>query len=352
MSFLARTAGIIAITVLAAASSAACQGTPGSQSTSPTQGEGTTANSTTTGSVASSATASTTATAPTSATQSPTAAGSAVVMPFTGLSKPSGVAVGSDGAVYVTDSGNNRVVQLAATSYTQSVLGFTDLDAPSGISLDPNGNAFVSDATSTRWLWSRPRTGATPTPPWKAVSGVEWEGPFSGLQNPRGVIISGPADYVVDAGNNRVLQWQESSNAPKVVPFTGLNDPHGLAVSYYSGDAWVADTANNRVVRVQSGNRPTPVQIELSLTGLSGPQGVALDTSINSKTIVLYVTDTGNDRVLKVTIDDSANTTTQSILPFEGLKQPTGVTADQWGNVYVVDSGNNRVLKLEKAFTG
>ena len=36
------------------------------------------------------------------------------VLAFTGLANPSGVAVDSAGAVYVTDAGNNRVVKLVA----------------------------------------------------------------------------------------------------------------------------------------------------------------------------------------------------------------------------------------------
>ena len=36
------------------------------------------------------------------------------VLPFAGLNNPSGVAVDSDGNLYVTDPGNNRVVKLAA----------------------------------------------------------------------------------------------------------------------------------------------------------------------------------------------------------------------------------------------
>jgi sugar lactone lactonase YvrE len=276
-----------------------------------------------------------------------------VVLSFTGLSNPSGVAVNMNGAVWVTDTGNNRVVELPASSPSQTVLGFTDLNAPSGLTLDNNSNVFVADATTTRWLWASPQTQQTPTPPWQATSSTEWVGPFSGLQAPRGVVSSGSNDYVVDSGNNRVLRWK-GGNAPDVVPFTGLNGPDGLAVTYTTGDVWVVDTGNNRVLRLQNFNQPTPVQTVLPLTGLSSPHGVALDTSFhnnsNANAIILFVTDTGNNRVVKLTIDDTAHTATQSMMPFAGLNKPTGVTVDGSGNLYVVDSGNNRVLKLDKAF--
>lgn len=358
-----RVARFALIIVLATASSTACQGLLGNSPTStvtvtPNATGIPSASATTTSAAGASASATTSTTAGTSTSgqpqQSSTAAGSAVVMPFTGLSNPSGVAVTMGGAVFVTDTGNNRVVKLPGASYSQTVLGFSDLNAPTGISVDNNGNAFVSDASSTRWLWANPQTEQTPKPPWQAISQTEWVGPFSGLQGPHGVLGELNLDYVVDGGNNRVLRWQASNNAPDVIAFTGLNNPGGLAVTYSTSDVWVADTGNNRVLRLQTFNQSTPLQTALPFTGLSGPQGVALDTTIHSSPsiTVLYVTDTGNNRVLKLSIDDSAHTATQSILPFAGLNKPSGIATDGQGNVYVVDSGNSRVLKLDKSFTG
>jgi serine/threonine-protein kinase len=34
------------------------------------------------------------------------------------------------------------------------------------------------------------------------------------------------------------------------------------------------------------------------------------------------------------------------VLPFTGLNFPNGVAVDAAGNLYVTDAGNNRVLKL------
>jgi hypothetical protein len=48
--------------------------------------------------------------------------------------------------------------------------------------------------------------------------------------------------------------------------------------------------------------------------------------------------------------DPTTKITTQSILPFTSLNNPTGVTLDSQGNLYVVDTGNDRNLKLAKAF--
>lgn len=68
------------------------------------------------------------------------------VLPFDGLNYPEGLAVDTQGAVYVADRGNNRVVKLAAGSKTQTVLPFTGLNDPTG------------------WPSTTPATSMSPTP--------------------------------------------------------------------------------------------------------------------------------------------------------------------------------------------
>jgi DNA-binding beta-propeller fold protein YncE len=266
-----------------------------------------------------------------------------VVLQFTGLSRPAGVAVDGSGAVYVADTGNNRVVKLASDSPTQSVPALTGLNGPVAVALDVVRNVFVADANNTQVLWAdTPRSAATP--PWQATATNQWAGPFSGLQAPRGVGIDNGGYYVVDSGNNRVLNWDTGMNAPLVEGFTGLNNPDGVAVNS-SPFVWVVDTGNNRVLRLES--KSSKAQDVLAFTGLNNPHGIAVSSSN-----IVFVTDSGNNRVVKLTTDSSTKATTQTILPFAGLNNPTGIAVDGNGNLYVVDSGNNRVLKLDKAFVG
>jgi serine/threonine-protein kinase len=56
----------------------------------------------------------------------------------------------------------------------------------------------------------------------------------------------------------------------------------------------------------------------------------------------LYVTDIGNNRVVKL----SAGSSNQEVLPFTGLNTPSGVAVNAAGDLYVTDMSNNRVLKL------
>jgi serine/threonine-protein kinase len=65
-------------------------------------------------------------------------------LPFVGLSDPGGVTVDNEGAVYVTDSADNRALKLPAGSGQQVALAFTGLDYPWGLAVDNNGTVYVA----------------------------------------------------------------------------------------------------------------------------------------------------------------------------------------------------------------
>ncbi|WP_329405934.1 serine/threonine-protein kinase PknD [Nocardia vinacea] len=122
-----------------------------------------------------------------------------------------------------------------------------------------------------------------------------------------------------------------SSQTP--LPFTGVSLLTDVAVDD-AGNVYVTDMGNDRVMKLAAGaSTPTP----LPFTGLNNPQGVAADTAGN-----VYVSDTSNDRVVKL----AAGASTPTPLPFTGLKDPQGVAVDAAGDVYVGDRGNDRVLRL------
>ncbi len=129
-------------------------------------------------------------------------------------------------------------------------------------------------------------------------------------------------------------QQHQNSNRPQItLPFTSLNFPEGVAVDA-AGNLYVTDTNNNRVVKLAAGSS---AQAVLPFTGLSDLTGVAVDTAGN-----LYATDNRNNRVLKL----PAGSSTQAVLPFTGLNYPEGVGVDTAGNLYVTDVTNEPVVKL------
>jgi sugar lactone lactonase YvrE len=96
------------------------------------------------------------------------------------------------------------------------------------------------------------------------------------------------------------------------------------------------------------------------------PQGIAVDTTVTPP--ILYVSDTGNNRVLAwrdgtgfavgapadLVIGQRDRYTTLRSGPGSafstGLDAPTGLAVDRNGSLFVVDTGNNRILRYRRPF--
>lgn len=159
----------------------------------------------------------------------------------------------------------------------------------------------------------------------------------AGLSSPLGVAIDSSGTlYIADSANNRVLRETPSNGSyTQSVVAAGLLNPTGVAVDA-AGDVYIADTGNNRViVETLNGGAYSPTVVD---SALNAPTGVALDSGGS-----VYVTDTQNNRVLKETLS-GGNYTAAAI--GSGFARPEGIVVDASGDVFVVDNGTGRVFKL------
>ncbi|MGB7112446.1 MAG: serine/threonine-protein kinase PknD, partial [Mycobacterium sp.] len=196
----------------------------------------------------------------------PAPASGQTVLPFTGIDfrlSPSGVALDSAGNVYVTSEAMyGRVLKLAPGSNDRTVLPFNGLYQPQGLAVDTNGTVYVADFNNRVVKLD-------------AGSNNQSVLPFTGLNYPEGVAVDDQGSvYVADRGNDRVLKLDAGSNTPTVMRFTGLNDPDGVAVGS-DGSVYVTDTDNHRVLKLPAGS---DTQIVLPSTDLTAPWGIAVDT--------------------------------------------------------------------------
>ena len=280
------------------------------------------------------------------------------------LYSPRGIAVDGNGNLYVADSGNNRVLrfprptdqsgrilpdlvigQVDFTTSTSAAVNAYSLRAPAGVGIGPDGNIFVADSGHNRILefpagtgnrpaalrvYGQPNlTGSAPLSPASAQT----------LLTPTGLFIDAASNlYVADSGNNRVLIFPNTKDAP----------PSGTAAFIVIGQ----DTFEG-VAPGASSNR------------LNVPADVVVD-SLGS----IIISDRGNNRVVTFSsllfLSLSGSTATQVIgqrdltgvspnwnspdglTTPQGLSAPLGLFADRRDTLYICDSGNNRVIHFLK----
>ncbi|WP_310777250.1 serine/threonine-protein kinase PknD [Mycobacterium sp. Z3061] len=171
-----------------------------------------------------------------------------------------------------------------------------------------------------------------PAPP-PAPAAAEVVLPIAGLNGPLGVAADGAGNvYVADSGNDRVVKLDAGTLEQNVLPFRDLRNAVGIAVDG-AGAVYVTDSHGERVLKLAAGSS---TQTVLTLDH-SGPHGIALDAAGN-----VYLVDWLKDRVLKLAVGTGA----QTVLPITAIEGPEGVAVDGAGNVYVADFDNGRVIKL------
>jgi sugar lactone lactonase YvrE len=265
-----------------------------------------------------------------------------------GLSIPGSLAFDSTGNLWAADTNNNRVLKFLAPFSTgmqaATVLGQpafttnssgttrTSLGGPTEVGFGPSGYLWVADNLNNRVVVYAP--------------------PFAAGAAAYSVV--GQADYA-----SSLSQGAQSLRLPQTVSMDA------------SGDLWVADGANNRVVEFSppfsSGMSASLALGQANLTrglagsnqhGLAFPYQVAFDKAGD-----LWASDYANSRVLEfkppfsngmnasVTIGQPSFTATTGAATASGLNGPAGLAFDSGGNLWVSDANNNRVLEFKAPFS-
>ncbi|MCH8266466.1 MAG: hypothetical protein IH846_03000, partial [Acidobacteria bacterium] len=318
------------------------------------------------------------------------------------LNLPSGVAVDAGGSLYIADTVNQRVRKVSSTGTITTLAGnnlfkfsgdggpatSASLNFPTSAALDALGNLYIADLGNHRVRKVTP--GGTIT----TVAGSGPPGAFSGdggsatsasLNLPSGVAVDAAGNlFIADLINERVRKVSANGIITTVAGnggfgFSGdggqatdaeLARPADVAVNA-AGDLYIADTDNNRVRKVSSGGIITTVAgngvhtgsidgeggdptddlgddgpaTSASLRFATGAGGVAVDADNN-----LYIADTNNGRIRKVTPGGTISTVAGSDAPCCDLSdggpatsawlgQPTGVAVDAAGNLYIAHDG-------------
>jgi tripartite motif-containing protein 71 len=170
--------------------------------------------------------------------------GAAIEQLHAGFYGPRGVALAPDGAVYVSDTGNGRIVRLAAGSEPRVLVDRAWLRAPVGIAVDRQGEIYVADPGAQQ-LAVFDREGR----PLRRWAVDEWRA-GARMEPALGV---GPDDVVwaTDPAGGRVLLFDRLGAAlGTAVADEPLEQPLGIAVVARDA-AVVTDAATGRVITVR-----------------------------------------------------------------------------------------------------
>lgn len=227
---------------------------------------------------------------------------------------PRGVAVATDGTIYVADSRNHRIQHLTSDGKVLQSWG-----------------TFADQAKGQA-------PGGTFNEPWGIAVGLDG------------------SVYVTDTWNHRVQKftaegkfltmWGYFGQGEKLDAFWG---PRGIAIDQ-QGRLFVADTGNKRVVIFGPNGEPISSfgSAGMDIGQFDEPVGLAIDSQGR-----LYVSDTWNQRI-QVFQPDSSGT---SFLPLrswdingwygQSLDNKPFLAVDSVGNIYAVDPDGGRVLQFD-----
>ncbi|NIN65640.1 MAG: TIGR03663 family protein [Anaerolineae bacterium] len=270
------------------------------------------------------------------------------------FSFPKGLAIDSEGKVYVADSQNHRIQKFDSGGEFITAWGSFGTEPgqfsePWGIAVDDDGNVYVADTWNHRI--QKFTTEGDFVTYWGAHQNTEGQ-----LSEPQG-LFWGPRDiaidaegnlYVTDTGNKRVQKFDSDGNPLGQWGGGGslpgqFQEPVGIA-SDQDANIYVADTWNQRIQIFDPDSR---FRRQWRVDAWWG------DSVVNKPYLAVdgegrvYTTDPEGHRAL---VFDSEG----KLLAIFGkygtdetsFDLPTGIEVDGEGNVYVSDSNNHRIMKF------
>ncbi len=260
------------------------------------------------------------------------------------LFSPRGIFVDSSQNLFIADTGNSFVREVAAATGDIQVyagngtLGFsgdsataTDaaLNSPAGVAADGAGNIYIADTANNAIREVVVSTGLIQTVAGRGGAACNFSGNGSSATN---ALLCAPSSVFLDG----------------------------------SGNIFIADTGNHVIREVTGGpggNISTVAGI--GSPGFSGDNGFAIQAQLHSPTGVyvdgagnIFIADTGNDVIREVVAATSKIKTVAGIgtsAGFSGdsgpatsaqLSSPADVYLDGFGNIFIADTGNNVIREV------
>jgi NHL repeat len=296
------------------------------------------------------------------------------------------VAVDVQGNVYVADSSNETIRRVTPAGVVTTLAGLAGSNGtndgtgsaarfyfPEGVAVDTNGNVYVSDSGNNAIRKVTAMGVVTTLAGSAGTSGTnDGAGSAARFNQPSGIAVDSAGNvYVADTGSHTIRKVTSGGVVTTLAGLAGsygsangtgsaarFNQPSGVAADT-NGNVYVGDSGNYTIRKVTSGGVATTLAGQAGVYGSADgtgsgarflfPKGVSVDAAGN-----VYVADYENYTIRKVT-SAGVVTTLAGLAGSVGSADGTGsvarfnypqsVAADTNGNVYVADSGNYTVRK-------
>lgn len=299
------------------------------------------------------------------------------------MNGPTGVAIGEDGILYVSDTGNHRVLVFIPDNLCEYYEVIDDFYCFEGHEFSEYYTPIFLDGMDADYALGQPDLNSNTLLPTGLTT----------LNHPMGLVVDYHDNLVVaDRDNNRVLiyEWpltngkqaswvvgqgegiglERRNLAPNPPTNWSMNKPSAVARNPIGDELYVADSGNHRillftehptdaiadaVIGQPNFTSNTPNHGGISAASLNNPQGLKMDAGNR-----LYVADTDNHRILvfdrnnpDATADGvigqpdfTSNTPNNGGISAQSLHSPRGLAPDAiLMDIYVADQGNNRILR-------
>jgi DNA-binding beta-propeller fold protein YncE len=301
------------------------------------------------------------------------------------LNTPLGIVSGTGDVIYIADHANQRIVSVTPSGAIDVILdGASGAEprphGPDGLAVDGAGSLLIADRSSHRiWRLNLTTGGFEPI----AGNGSRGTGPDTAnalevpLETPTGIAVD-PEGFVYfsEFYAHRIRRLDPDGRLVTVAGsrfpgFSGdggpaidasFRSPAGLALS--NGVLYIADSGNHRIRAIDLPTGTIQTVAGSGTVGFAGDGGAAvdalldtpLDVAASSQVAVLFIADTGNQRIRAV------NLQTQVISTFAGtgdemfngdllaagetaLSAPSGIAVSSLGQLYVSDTGHHIVRR-------